>query len=644
MKRPVFSVALLLGLVALSGLVMPGPLSALTFPVTKTADTNDGTCDADCSLREAIVAANAAVGLDTISFAIPGAGPHTIAPTSQFPDITSPVIINGYTQAGSSVNTNATGGLNTVLMIELNGNGAGVNADGLRISAGGSTVQGLVINLFVGNGIELFGGATAGGNTIAGNFIGTNVAGTNSSSNGDNGVYVNGSPSNVIGGTTPAARNLISGNNEDGVDIDGIFSNANLIQGNLIGVDITGNNGLSNADGIDMESGASGTLIGGSTPAARNVISGNNESGIEAGGAGTVNIVIQGNYIGTNAAGTADVQNIDGIALSTFGNTVGGAAPGEGNLISGNEGHGILIEDIGNVVEGNLIGTDASGAAPIPNIGDGIRLDGKSAALNTIGGTAAGAGNTIAFNEGRGVGHSGFNGNSIRGNRIFSNDDLGIDLGGSDGVTPNDAGDPDNGPNLLQNFPVLTSASSGGGTTTIQGNLNSTPVTIFNLDFYANAACDSSGNGEGQTYLGASSVTTDAAGNATINVVLPVTVAAGQLITATASAPAVIELARSGLALTGPAEEAGNGGSPANTSEFSACVALAGVGATATPTLTPTITLTPTPTTTRTPTVTAGGPGGGPSATDIPTLTPTTLALLAFALAAIGWLVLRRVS
>lgn len=632
MKRKAGSYCLILALGAVSGLVVPDGLSALVFPVTKTADTNDGTCDADCSLREAIVAANAAVGLDTISFAIPGAGPHTIAPTSQFPDITSPVVIDGYTQTGSSVNSNVTGGLNTVLMIELNGNGAGVNSEGLRISAGGSTVRGLVINLFLGNGIELFGGATAGGNTIAGNFIGTNVAGTSSPGGiGDNGVYVNGSPNNVIGGTTPAARNLISGHGEDGVDIDGIFSNANVIQGNLIGVDITGNNDLANADGIDMENGASGTQIGGPTPAERNVISGNSESGIEAGGAGTVNIVIQGNYIGTNAAGTLSVQNIDGISLSTFGNTIGGAAPGEGNLISGNEGHGILLEDIGNVVEGNLIGTDASGTAPIPNIGDGIRLDGKSAALNTIGGTAAGAGNTIAFNDGRGVGHSGDNGNSIRGNRIFSNDDLGIDLGGSDGVTPNDAGDLDSGPNLLQNFPVLTSASSGGGTTTIQGNLNSTPVTIFNVDFYANAACDPSGNGEGQTYLGASSVTTDAAGNATINVVLPVTVGAGQLITATASAPAVLELARSGLS-----------GAPANTSEFSACVALAGVGATATPTQTPTVTTTPT--ITLTPTVTAGGPGGGPSATDIPTLTPMTLALLAFGLAAIGWLVLRRVS
>jgi len=182
------------------------------FTVTNTNDSGAG------SLRQAILDANAASGLDSISFAIPGGGVKTISPTSPLPTITGAVIIDGYTQPGSNPNTHATGGLNTLLMIELNGiNAGGPSVQGLTITGGGSTVKGLVINRFSGYGIFM---TTSGGNTIQGNFLGTDPTGTADLGNSGNGVSAGvGSSSNSIGGTTPGARNLISGNNANGVSM-----------------------------------------------------------------------------------------------------------------------------------------------------------------------------------------------------------------------------------------------------------------------------------------------------------------------------------------------------------------------------------------------------------------------------------------
>src|SRR5205807_8631857 len=126
------------------------------------------------------------------------------------------------------------------------------------------------------------------------------------------------------------------------------------------------------------------------------------------------------------------------------------------------------------------------------------------------------------------------NANVISSNSIFNNTALGIDLGG-DGVTANDANDADTGPNNLQNFPVFNSAVSSGGSTAIHGTLNSTASTTFRVEFFSNPSCDASGNGEGQTFLGASSVTTDVGGNATINTTFPVNLTIGSFVTATAT-------------------------------------------------------------------------------------------------------------
>jgi len=444
-----------------------------TIVVTNTGDSGAG------SLRQAILDSNATAAQETITFNIPGAGVRTISPSSDLPQITNPVVIDGYAQPGASPNTLAVGN-NAVILIELNGsNGAVV---GLDITAGGSTVRGLVINSFTNASVRL---ATGGGNVLQGNFIGTNAAGTANTAATSGGLDISNSANNQVGGTNLAARNLIS--NDNGSRVQCFACNG---------------------------------------------------------------LVLQGNYIGTNAAGTAALDNTGaGVNLEQSSNVqVGGAAPGASNVISGNFGGGVRVDaGSGTAVRGNLIGTGATGAAAIPNNSEGVLLENCTGV--TVGG--AGGANVIAFNAGPGIRFESGAGNSAPGNSVFSNAGLGIDLG-TDGLTPNDPGDADAGANNLQNFPVLTSASSSGGTTTVQGTLNSAPGTTYRVEFFSNATCDPSGNGEGRTFLGFQNVTTDGAGNAAVNAALPSAVAAGEVVTATATDPA------------------------GNTSEFSACVAGAG--------------------------------------------------------------------
>ncbi len=241
--------------------------------------------------------------------------------------------------------------------------------------------------------------------------------------------------------------------------------------------------------------------------------------------------VVENCYIGTDAAGTADLGNDGvGIHITSHNNRIGGSAPGTGNLISFNVDSGVAVYGTGNVVQNNYIsrnGTDAS----ISSGKGGVELDGSN---NLLGGTSAGTGNTIVFNGGPGVLSFGGTENVIRGNSIHSNAGLGIDLHAF-GVTANDADDTDTGANDKQNFPILTGVHPGS--TVIEGTLNSTPETQFTIEFFSSVICDDSGHGEGQTLVGTATITTDPSGNAPINVTFPTTVQAGHFITATATGP-----------------------------------------------------------------------------------------------------------
>jgi parallel beta-helix repeat protein len=522
------------------------PVAPLVFTVTNINDSGTG------SLRQAILDANS-MGGGTITLNIPGTSVHTISPLTVLPTITQTVTIDGYTQPGSSPNTNApTMGLNTVVNIELSGAMAppGTNFSGLTLNADNCTVRGLCINSFQHDGIDV----CTNGNVIGGNFIGTNPAGTAALPNGaggNGGIIFGfcGTPSTcTIGGTTPDARNLISGNIGSGVGLGN--GSGNTVQGNLIGTDVTGTLALPN--GLGVGSGGSNDLIGGTTVAARNILSGNGR-GIDLGGGS--NNTLQGNFIGTDVTGTIALSNPNvGVNTQGTNNLIGGltVTPGAppGNLISGNNGgSGVILFSSsaqGNLIEGNIIGADITGTQPLGNFPGGIQINGPD---NAVGGTDPDARNIIAFNGGETpvcnaanagiqVHNSGAINNALLGNSIFSNAGLGIDLvfdGDPNCIEPNDNCDVDTGPNNLQNYPVLISATSGGGNTTIQGSLNSEPSTTFRVEFFDNPQCDPLGNGEGQTFIGSADIMTDANCNATINITFPVTVQAGHVITATAS-------------------------------------------------------------------------------------------------------------
>ncbi len=483
-------------------LVVPSDtkITVADLTVTKTADTNDGTCDADCSLREAITAANANSGTDTIAFDISGAGPHTIQPTSELPLIGDPVTIDGFTQPGASPNTNGPGlGLNTVLKIELDGS-ATTNSVGLLPGAN-STIRGLAINRFV-VGIKIGGPV---GNVIEGNFIGTDVTGNTALGN-QFGVHIFSGANNTIGGTPLGAANLISGNTSDGVLISGGTSTGNLVQGNFIGTNVAGSAALGNAGHGIVIDGAAGNTIGGTTVAARNIISGNAgtpSSGVFITGSQATGNALQGNYIGTDVNGTVALANTRVGVVITNGasnNTVGGATAGARNVISGNGTNGIAITvgASGNLVLGNFIGVDMTAASPL---GNGLRGVSINASDNIIGGTSGGEGNIIAFNGGDAVFASGGTGNAILSNSIFSNTGIGIDLG-ADGATPNDTNDPDVGANNLQNFPDQLHAFIN-----VDGNLviaylvdstTSTSALPTRAEFFVSDA----GGEEGKTFIG----------------------------------------------------------------------------------------------------------------------------------------------
>jgi hypothetical protein len=540
----------LLGAAAICILVAGRTGLAATFTVTNTNDSGPG------SLRQAILDANATPGADLIAFSISGSGLHTISPLSLLPALTDDagVTIDGYTQPGSSTNT-LTSGDNAVLLIELSGVATGTTAFGLRVQSSSNSVRGLVITGFgsLGSGGGAISIETGLDNRVTGCFLGTNATATAARPNefgvfvqNPEGFFPTGPVGTTIGGTAAAERNVISGNSWVGIVIS-FGTSGTVVAGNYVGTDAIGNAALGNAGGgVDVLNSLHNS-IGGVASGSGNLISGNTGSGILISAA---EVTVEGNRIGTNAAGSAALPNGSGVQVVIGGSgiLIGGGNAGAGNLISGNSVHGVrLFRPLGARVEGNLIGTDFSGTASLGNAQDGVLIQ-SGLSPDSVGGTVIG--NVIAFNGAVGVavgpdGNDASSGDLITRNSIHDNGGLGIDLG-SDGVTPNDSADADTGPNGLQNFPVLTSAASNGGVLTVFGTLDSTPNTDFTVEVFSNSSCDSSGHGEGQSFLGTVSVTTDAAGHATFQATVPAPSGAA-FVTATATDPA------------------------GNTSEFSAC-------------------------------------------------------------------------
>ncbi|MCA9054440.1 MAG: cadherin domain-containing protein, partial [Planctomycetaceae bacterium] len=366
---------------------------------------------------------------------------------------------------------------------------------------------------------------------IQGNYIGTNASSAAGLGNGT-GILISDSSNNTIGGTTGGARNIISANAGAGVIIAGEAADGNALYGNYIGTNVAGTAPLENGwNGVNVEQGADNTLIGGSTAAHRNIISGNLQLGIWVTDAATTGTIIRGNYVGLNASGTAAVSNgAFGIAVdfAATGTIIGGTGAGDRNVISGNTGSGgssarggIYVYGTNTTIQGNYIGIGADGTTVIANgqsavgLSAGIYVSAGSGTL--IGGTATGAGNIVAGNFGDGI-LSDLNAASsftaLR-NSIYANTESGIDLGNDNGVTYNDLEDGDSGPNNLLNFPVITNVIQNGPNLDISFSLD-VPVGWYRVEFYENASgADATGFGEGRSFLGAATVqvTTNPAGH-----------------------------------------------------------------------------------------------------------------------------------
>jgi titin len=514
--------------------------------------------------------------------------------------------MDGYTQPGASPNTSSVGD-NAVLRIKIDGGDLSpVFFFESRTCFGGGDSSGSTIKGLVVDNISAFSAFYLEGNnnTVVGNFLGLEPDGSTQLSNGlDWGVDIEPSgcllaTGNVIGGTAAADRNLIATGTGILINGRGISgTGTTTVQGNYIGTNAAGTVHLPNDRAIWLTQNTANNLIGGTPVGAGNVIVATN-FGILFEDSPPAN-TIEGNLIGTDVTGTVGLGGGSGI-IGGFtggagnGNVIGGSAPGAGNVISSNSiGIQLGASDPANsngwIIQGNLIGTDITGTLPI---GNGCYGFVAASGSGIIGGTNAGEGNIIAFSGTQGVSMS--DGTfSILGNSIFGNGGLGIAFFDrcdfAQGPTENDHCDTDTGPNSLQNYPVITSASFSNGSVTLSGTLDSVPNTTFRLEFFSDAECDPV-NGhprpQGQTLIGSANVTTGTCPadpnqpNASFGPLTLPFPAGDQFVTATAT--------RLDNTLT-----------PIETSELSACESVSGA---ATPTPTPTATPSPTPPTRATPT------------------------------------------
>ncbi len=470
--------------------------SDVDLVVNSTADPGDGICNrVECTLHEALVAANARVGADTITFNIPGAGPHTIKLTTPLPTIQEAVLLDGYSQPGARpATTSNPAELDAVILIEIDGSGLtpGQNTfgEGLRIDGNQSVIRGLAINHFTGPGIILWGGA--GGNRLEGNFLGADPSGNRAAGN-TRGLQV----SALADSANEIVGNLIVGN-EGGILLDQA-SNV-LVEANRIGLALNGAPLGNRGAGVQMAESFPVTIQ-------NNLVAHNGGTGIATARAASV---IRANAVTANGSG-----------ISCFAD---GACLVEDNLIAHNQGDGLAI---GSGSGSTLRHNEITG-----NGGQGVNFSFRDGPYQV-------EGNRITENGGIGVAVTGDRPHLVvtlaTDNIIANNGGLGIDLN-ADGVTLNDPGDADQGANGLQNFPVVSGVRLNRATT-VEGIFNSTPNTPFTLAFYANRSCDPSRFGEGEQLLGTLATTTDGSGNATYRGTFLPVIPDGAFVTATAIGP-----------------------------------------------------------------------------------------------------------
>jgi hypothetical protein len=513
-RRTILFIAFSLSLVSFS--------FGAVFTVTNTNPTGPG------SLDQAIIDANANAGPDAIVFAIAGPPPYVITPG--FPGltpITDTVTINGYTQPGASQGPIGT----RVILVSINGALAG-NSNGLTIDANDVTIAGLNINSFIGNGISVPNGADS--LFIWGNFIGSDITGFNDAGNGRSGIALvnatedgpGGSDMVVIGTNSDGTADTDEGNLISGNGLDGIFGwtlTNSIISGNFIGSDRT-------AVGTTLGNGRNGILLTVASNSNRIGTNGDNTNdtqelnGIIRNAAAGISIaansndnIISGNIVGLDINGAAAGNTGNGIEIINSSNNRVGLDENdadfnaERNVVSSNGGNGIAIigQDffgnfdpaISNIIAGNYVGTTPTDD-PRGNGGNGIALgsaNGVTNGFNLIGSNGDGIldnqeGNVIAYNSVFGIATSNtpdVTGDIFSINSIYNNSSLGIDLGGN-GVTANDNGDADPGPNEYFNFPVITS-TYGNGTDLFVSGISGTNTVI---EVYVD-----DGSGEGRTFL-----------------------------------------------------------------------------------------------------------------------------------------------
>jgi CSLREA domain-containing protein len=409
MKKPPLGIllaSLLLGTMSLA--VFPLPVEAGILVVNTTDDLDDGQCDVNhCSLREAINAANANSGSDSIRFDIPGSGSASILLTTALPPISDDFTFIDGTSEPDYAGTPIVNISPDEVIIDV----------GLYITSNGSEIRGLGLagfgnwpeDLLEFDWIHISGGAikvSGGHNAILDNVIRMGVR------RNSVGVHLSGAANNVRGNSISGCRIAIHADHPN-----------NRIMGNNIGPAPDGSAVVTNFVGVIIDGGADNTIIGGAASGEGNVISANKYQGIRLFSSSNT---IQGNLIGVDSTGTVAMPNgAIGIEVGGSHNLIGGSAPGQGNVISGNDIDGIFISSTDIVIQGNLIGTDTSGSILIPNHGNGINV--STAYDIVIGGSTPETGNRIMGNLGNGIAINNYSKNGLfAGNVIAENHLFGI--------------------------------------------------------------------------------------------------------------------------------------------------------------------------------------------------------------------------